>query len=50
LFDGEATLVASGENGNVFFWNALKGQYMGGFHAAQTNLGNEVLCSSCCLC
>jgi hypothetical protein len=37
-----ATLVVSAENGNVFFWDALKGRCLGGFHAAQTSLGNEV--------
>ena len=37
-----ATLVVSAENGNLFFWNALKGQYLGGFHAAHTDLGTEV--------
>lgn len=38
-----ATLVATGDSGYVYFWNALKGQLMGAFHAAHTELSNEAI-------
>lgn len=41
--NNSATLVVSAENGNVFFWNALKSQLLGGFHAGHTELGSETV-------